>query len=567
MWIEANAKIQTPWFRLACVMGMMGLGGFSCAKDDATTNAEDAGTTDAASDDDGNDLTITLTDGKIEGDMAGDARRFLAIPFAKPPLGELRWKAPVAPEPWKGTRHETEFPDSCAQLPDQGAPPSMNEDCLYLNVWAPNPAPADAPVMVWIHGGGNFSGGTGIPVPATATDQLWYDGQHFAEDQGVVLVTIQYRLGPMGFLAHATLDDEGEPMGNQGLQDQRMALKWVQKNIAKFGGDPDNVTIFGESAGSADVCYHVVSPGSRDLFHRAIGQSGGCTMGRQESGAALPEIQAQMAAFGEALGCSEGDDQLDCMRDVSIEDILANSMQPAPGSGDIAVGTWSFGAVIDGAGGFLPDVPKKLFDNGKFADVPYLLGSNNDEGMTFIVTASDLPTTDAEYETYVTDRYGADAPDILALYPMSDYADDPDRYRAAVARIIGDSALVCGTHDTARRVHRAGRKVFMYNFNVPWSISPTRLRAGHGAEMSHVFGAPYLPSPDADSEAVAKAMNTYWANFARSGDPNSSDVPKKWPEFTEATDKRLQLDSGFEVLTNFRSEVCTYWRKRAGADD
>ena len=198
MSIQAKLKVRMPWFGLACMMGLVGLGGLACGKDTTDSQADANVDTKSLGDDDGNDLTITLADGKIEGDMAGGARRFLAIPFAKPPVGELRWKAPVAPDPWTDTRHETEFVDSCAQLADQGAPPSMNEDCLYLNVWAPSPAPTDAPVMVWIHGGGNFSGGAGIPVPQT--DQLWYDGQPFAENQGVGLVTIQYRLGPMGFL-------------------------------------------------------------------------------------------------------------------------------------------------------------------------------------------------------------------------------------------------------------------------------------------------------------------------------------------------------------------------------
>jgi len=505
-------------------------------------------------------LRITLADGVIEGAMAGDARRFLKIPFARPPLGELRWRAPQPNEPWSDVLDATEFAESCAQLEDQGAPPSMNEDCLYLNVWSPEPAPRRAPVMVWIHGGGNFSGGTGIPIPTT--QQLWYDGEVFAARQGVVLVTIQYRLGPLGFFAHPGLGDEDEPAGNQGLRDQRLALQWVRDNIAKFGGDPQNVTIFGESAGSADVCYHVASPDSRGLFQRAISQSGGCTIrsvGRERT---AEDTGSQMVAYGEAVGCAAGADQLACLREAPVEDLLANAMQPMPGAGMVGGGDWSFAAVVDGADGFLPDAPQALFDRGAIADVPYMLGSNNDEGTTFVIRATPL-TTEAEYMADLETRFGDAAADVAALYPPSAFDGD---LNAARARVIGDSGIVCGTHDTAQRAAAAGSQVFLYNFNMPWSIAPGLLRAGHAGEISHVFGTPWLPMPDPDSEQVAAAMNTYWARFAATGDPNGPGAPADWPQFRSDDDKRLQLDPGWEALQDFRSEQCTFWRDYHGAE-
>jgi para-nitrobenzyl esterase len=480
-------------------------------------------------------LVVTLDDGVVQGDMAGDARRFLAIPFAKPPLGELRWKAPVPNDPWKGTRHETEFVAGCPQLADQGAPASNNEDCLYLNVWSPAPAPTKAPVMVWIHGGGNFSGGAGIPIPATQA--LWYDG-------------------PLGFFAHPALSDEGGPVGNQGLLDQRLAFEWVKHNIAKFGGDPDNVTIFGESAGSADVCYHVVSPGSRGLFHRAISESGGCTIRSVGPEQAIANVGSQMVAYGTAVGCAEGADQLGCLRDATVDDLLANAQQPAPGAGEIQKADWSFAAVLDGPDGFLPDTPKALFDSGDIAEVPYLLGSNNDEGTTFVFRATPL-TSDAEYTADLQARFGASAPDVEAMYPVSAFGGD---WNAARARVVGDSGVVCSTHDTARRAAKAGLPVFMYNFNVHWSLLPDVLLAGHASEISHVFGAPYLPSPDADSESVGKAMNTYWARFADTGDPNGPKAPAEWKAFAVDDDERLQLDPGWETLKNFRTKECEFWR-------
>jgi para-nitrobenzyl esterase len=506
-------------------------------------------------------LLVKVHAGEVQGDMVGDVRRFLKIPYAKPPLGDLRWKAPRPAEPWSGVLHETQFSESCAQLADQGAPASNNEDCLYLNLWSPNPAPRKAPVMVWIHGGGNFSGGAGIPIPAVA-DSLWYDGQFFASQHGVVLVTINYRLGPLGFFAHPDLAKEGEPTGNQGLLDQRLALEWVRDNIAAFGGDPANVTIFGESAGAADVCYHMVSPGSRGLFHRAASESGGCTMRSFGGESAASAVATNMVAYGNAVGCTDVNDQLACLRKASIEDLLANGMQPAPGAGEVQHAKWSFAAVLDGKDGFLPDSPQTLFDQGAIAKVPYLLGSNNDEGTTFVFRAPPL-MTEAEYTADLVARYGDKAPDVAALYPPSRFDGD---FNAARIRHVGDSGPICSTHDTARRAAKAGIPVYVYNFNVHWSLAPDVLLAGHASEISHVFGAPYAPMPDPASQMVADAMNAYWSHFAETGDPNFSGAPAKWPAFTADADERLELAPGFKVLDDFHAEDCAFWRKYYGAE-
>ncbi len=543
----------------------------ACGNDDDGEDSDSVEKeTDAGSGGDGkttdDSLVVELDDGTVRGTMVGGAWRFLKIPYAKPPLGELRWKAPVKNDPWTGERFETEIVENCPQREDQGSPASNNEDCLYLNIWSPEPVPDRAPVMVWIHGGGNFSGGAGIPIPVT--EQLWYDGQYFAANNGVVLVTINYRLGPFGFFAHPALAQEDEPVGNQGLRDQRMALQWVQENIAAFGGDPENVTIFGESAGSADVCYHVASPGSHGLFHRAISQSGGCTVRGMGPEKTLDEIGEGMVAYGEAVGCEAGEDQLDCLREASVEDLLANANQPSPGAGEtFSTGDWSFAAVLDGSDGFLPGKLKELFDRGEIANVPYMLGSNNDEGTTF-VWAADSIETEEDYIAYLEERYGDLAEEVFALYPPSDFDGD---YDAARARVVGDSGVICSTHDTARRAAKAGLKVFMYNFNVWWSLSPEMFRAGHAAEISHVFGSPYVkegedPSETAESQMVADAMNTYWARFAETGDPNGPDAPAQWPQFDPDTDQRLQLDSSWEVLTDFRKVECEFWREYYGVD-
>jgi len=502
---------------------------------------------------------VTLDDGQVQGDYVGGTRRFLKVPFAKPPVGELRWKAPVKNDKWSGIRHETSFTEGCPQNANSQGPASTNEDCLYLNVWTPNPPGTKAPVMVWFHGGGNFAGSAGDLLPTTKT--LWYDGQFFAKRHGVVVVSIDYRLGPFGFFSHPALAAEKSPLGNQGLLDQRMSLQWVRDNIAKFGGDPSNVTIFGESAGSADVCYHVASPGSRGLFQRAISESGGCTISVNGTKEVTSDDAASgMQAFAKAMGCNTATDVLACLRGKSVADIMTNAQQPDPMSGTVSSAPWSFSVVVDGPGGFLPDQPRALFDSGDIAKVPYILGSNNDEGTLFLLNSTTPLSTEADYEAALKARFGADTDKVLALYPASNFSGD---YTAALARVIGDSGLVCGTHDSARRAVKAGAHVFMYNFNVPWALLPTVLHASHASEIGHVFGNPYLPMPDPGSVEVSDVMNAFWAQFAKTGDPNFAGAKATWPVFAPDAnddDERIQFDPGLETIQNFRKTECAFWR-------
>jgi para-nitrobenzyl esterase len=262
-----------------------------------------------------------------------------------------------------------------------------------------------------------------------------------------------------------------------------------------------------------------------------------------------------MVAFAKAVGCEEGDGQLACLRQKTPQELLDHSMQPMPGAGGGFDTEWSFAAVIDGAGGVLPDSPRALFQRGEIAKVPYLLGSNNDEGTTFVFRATPL-MNEAEYMADLEMRYHEAAADVYDMYPPSAFGGDVN---AALARHVGDSTVVCSTHDTAVLAAKAGLKVFMYNFKVDWAVYPAVLKAGHASEISHVFGDPYLPMPDADSEAVGKAMNHYWATFAKTGDPNDSEAPAQWPAFAADADKRLQLDIGWEELDDFRTKECAFW--------
>jgi para-nitrobenzyl esterase len=433
------------------------------------------------------------------------------------------------------------FSPACAQLSSLQSGASESEDCLYLNVWAPNPAPSKPrPVMVWFHGGGNETGSASDVVPFPGVPGHIYDGHVLVEEHDVVVVTIQYRLGVLGFFGHAALAGENPSLpfaGNQGLLDQQAALEWVRDNIAAFGGNPKKVTIFGESAGSVDVCFQMASPGSRKLFHRAISESGGCTT-RQRTAA---EGAATATAFAAEVGCAGAADELPCLRQVAPSTLLAKA-------GDLP-----FGPLVDG--GFLPDQARTLFDTGKFARVPYVLGSNTDEGTILFVLTSPV-TTEAEYLAALQERYGSWAPQVAALYPTSSFPTPQD----ALERVVGDSGLVCGTYDTAIRAAAGGSRTYLYNFarELPLPIlEALDLGAFHGVEMAYVFGI--IPPPTPEDAELGRTVRRYWTRFARTGNPNHRGAVK-WPRFKAKTDRRFDIDLEPSVVTGFRRAECDFWR-------
>jgi para-nitrobenzyl esterase len=478
---------------------------------------------------------ITLADGKLRGAVDGGSRKFLGIPFAQPPVGDLRWRPPAAPTPWSDERDATQFGNRCPQPAGLLGALSVTEDCLYLNVWVPEPAPTrPAPVMLWLHGGGNTAGSASDPVPLNLGG-AFYDGRALAETYGVVVVTTNYRLGPLGFY----VDPDVGAAGNQGLLDQRAAMQWVQANIGAFGGDPANVLLFGQSAGSWDVCLHVAAPGSAGLFAHALSESGGCTT-RQQTKA---EAAASTAAFRTALGCT-GADAAACLRAKAVADLLVAAPL------DAGVPRWSFAAVVDGD--VIPDQPRALYDAGKVAKVPYLLGSNADEGTLPGLVGPPVGNEQALRDQLAA-RYGAANVDaILALYPVTSFKSA----NAALQRIVGDANFVCATHDTARRAAAAGLTVRMYNFAFPLPVPLLMsLGATHGAEIAFVFD-----SVEGDAQATLGAtLRGYWTRFAATGDPNGGDA-LVWPAFDGAHDVRLSFDADVTVVTDYRADDCTLWR-------
>jgi para-nitrobenzyl esterase len=487
---------------------------------------------------------VTIADGALEGATDGNTVKFLGIPFAKPPIGDLRWKAPQKNDTWSGVRDASNFGKRCAQVESTTLmnAASEDEDCLYLNVWTPNAsAKTPLPVMLWIHGGGNVNGSASEPVPY-ANAGTFYSGRSLAE-KGVVVVTFNYRLGVFGFLAHPELSAEkGGSPGNQGLLDQTAAMQWVKANVAKFGGDPKNVTIFGESAGSFDVCLHMASPKSRDLFHRAISESGGCTT----KNTTLEIGQQSAQALATSLGCT-GSATLACLRGKSVADLL----KPVPAVNGMAAP--SFGPVVDGQ--FLPEQARTLYDRGDIAKVPYLLGSNTDEGTLFVSPTLTLDT-EQQLMDLLTQQYGAAAAQIAAAYPVSKFAGAPHPIRAAYARIAGDARLVCSTYDSAVRAATAKLPVWMYNFDIPVSVG-TDLGATHGSELVYVFNT--SPAFTPENMATSDIMESYWTSFAKKGDPNA-DKQLMWPVFSATSNVRMNFTAMPSVVMNFRAEECAFWR-------
>jgi len=497
----------------------------------------------------GEKASLKIDDGELNGSVEGKTRRFLGIPYAKPPVEELRWKRPEKPAKWSSARDATKYGKRCAQNKSDVLqnPASADEDCLYLNVWAPPASEKKAlPVMFWIHGGGNVNGSASEIVPYAPLDSgyYFYDGKKLAE-KGVVVVTFNYRLGVFGFLSHPSLDEEDAPAGNQGMWDQVAALEWVKANIAKFGGDPKNVTIFGESAGSYDVCMLVASPKTQGLFHKAISQSGGCTTitGTKQQGEATSLVLATN------LGC-EGDDAATCLREQSVADLLAASAAIPPSATIRALGP-----TVDGD--FMPDQPRTLFKSGEVNQVPYMLGSNHDEG-TLFTAGSTVPDEAAFLESLKA--YSILEEPLKELYAVSKFEDGkPNPAHAASARVAGDSRLVCTTTDTAI-LASAHMPVYTYNFNIPIdeSLSPVWLGSTHGAELVYVFQT--SPSFMAPQTSTSNLMQRYWTNFAKSGDPNSGDDPE-WPTYSAEDDQRMNITlEESAAVSDFRKAECDLWR-------
>ncbi len=455
---------------------------------------------------------VATETGLVQGVAENDLTVFKGIPFAAPPVGELRWRAPQPAAKWTGVRLADKFGPDPYQGDGQGG---VSEDCLYLNIWTPAKSADDKlPVLVWIYGGGFAFGSTSTPV---------HNGEHLAR-KGVVLVSINYRVGSLGFLAHPELSAESprKASGNWGLLDQIAGLKWVKRNIAAFGGDPDRVTIFGESAGGIAVSMLCASPEAKGLFRGAISQSGGSfgptrdTTYPGENMRTLAQAEASGVAYVQKAGVGS----------------IAELRQLPP---DKLPGGWGSGTawpIVDGW--VIPDDQYKLYEAGRYNDVDILVGYNSDEGLSF---ARDKDA--AEYRANVEKRYGPFAEKLIAAYPPSG-----DAVTKTARDLMRDAAFGWQTWAWATLQSRTGKsKVFYYYFDQHADHPADAPNADHG--MPHGVDVPYvfqtLDRNDAKLTpgdwAISETVSTYWTNFAKRGDPNGPGVPV-WPRYTHE-DRRV----------------------------
>ena len=463
-------------------------------------------------------LQVQTKLGKLEGKQQGTVRAFLGIPYAAPPIDRLRWREPVPAQKWKGVRAATEFGSHCMQPTIYAdmvfRDPGISEDCLTLNIWTPaKDRKSKLPVLVWIYGGGFIAGGT---------SEARQDGAQLASN-GVVVVTMNYRLGIFGFFAHPDLSAESDhhSSGNYGLLDQTAALQWVKDNIDAFGGDPGKVTLFGESAGAFSVSAQMASPLAKGLFQRAIGESGGAF---NSSGLGFPDrkvAEERGAAFAHEVMAI---DSVSLLRAVPAEELLEESRKKNS-KGEMA----RFGGDIDGY--LLPESVPAIFAAGKQNDVPLLAGYNRDEG------GIDKKVTLESYKADLSAKFGENAD---AIFKTNSATNDAEAVRAA-ADLAANRFIAYSTWKWMEAQTKTGKEpVYRYQFDLAPPADPNHTQgdvAYHSAEIPYVFGAlDLLKGFDwrQEDRTLSKQMQQYWTNFAKTGDPNGEGLPK-WPKYDAAT--------------------------------
>ena len=491
--------------------------------------------------------------GLMRGMVAADYRLFQGIPYAAPPVGPLRWQPPRPAAKWAGTLDASKPGPQCMQ--DTGPNPHVgkptSENCLTLNVWTPARGRGNdkRPVMVWIHGGGFVNGSGDI-----------YNSRWLAAKGNIVVVTINYRLGALGFLAHPSLGPAGN-IGNYGLADQQAALRWVRDHIADFGGDPRKVTIAGESAGGMSVCDHLVAPGSVGLFRAAIIQSAPC-----QAQADVATGQHQSLGYAASTGCRNPASTAACLRALPATALDRPPWYVFIGDSDALSGPVTGTAV-------LPDGPVAAFAAGRAARVPVLIGVNHDEFTMFAAlrySKLGRGIKSAEYPRLLADIFGADGAAVVAHYPPDHYGGDASlAYSAAVT----DGVFSCATDRLADSLSQ-GAPVYTYEFDDPHAPAPGLLRrapfpvgASHSLELRYLFKVGGAPLLDPGQRMLSDQMISYWSHFVANGKPNATGQPG-WPAKNGDPDHNLWMslrprNSG--VITNFEeAHQCQFWASLKG---
>lgn len=496
------------------------------------------------------DSTVVRTgSGPVRGTAGSTEGRgfrvFQGIPYAAPPVGPLRWQPPMPARSWTAVRDATKPGTRCIQDsradPDYGLP--TGEDCLNLTVWTPDGATpaAPRPVLVWIHGGGFLNGSSDI-----------YNARRLTSLGGIVVVTINYRLGALGFLAHPALAGADGAVGNYGLADQQAALRWVRDNVAAFGGDPGKVTIAGESAGAMSVCDHLVAPESYGLFRAAIMQSGPC-----QAQADLRTAERISASYAAQAGCTTPATVGQCLRDLPADRLRG-------GPSYVRIGTNVLTGPVTGTRR-LPAAPPSMAGTRMTARVPVLIGSTADEFTLFVATTylrrGGLPA----YHALLADTFGAEAAAVAAHYPPSRY----DGIGPAYAAAVGDGVFACPIEAMSTSLARR-QPVYAYEFAdrtapapEPMRAVPFALGAGHALELRYLFDMGGAPPLNPAQRALADQMVAYWSSFVASGNPDVQGQPS-WPRMNPDQPQRLSLQTGEPVpTTDFgHRHQCDFWSSR-----
>ena len=488
---------------------------------------------------------VVVTDkGAVRGTSAGAVESFLGIRYAAPPVDALRWAPPQPAAPWTGVRSAEQYGNRCPALASTNGPRSETEDCLFINVQRPAGAKAGdrLPVYVFIHGGGLTNG---------SSNQMNMD--KIVRETGVIGVSFNYRLGVLGFLGHPTLTAEAGESGNYGFLDQQAALRWVQRNIAAFGGNPSRVTIGGESAGGWSVCAHLVAPGSRRLFSRAMIQSGSCFTQSQA------EAEASGGAFAADLGCTDPATAVACLRAASPAALLDAST--------------TFSSRIVRGTPTLPVDPREAVRTGRFDRVPLVIGANRDEGRTF--TQGMIGWTQAQYTAFVGATFGGNADAVLAQYP---WPANSDQFTAAylAGAIFTDAGLAAGIGGCPNRalIRDFARYTRTYAYEFAHRTGPGLVDlggyvwgAGHAAELAYLWpsfnnGTPIAPLFNAAERRLAREMVQYWGAFVEKGRPRVIGQTG-WPRYSH-TGSVLSLRAGGQSVvitdaTYVAEHNCTFW--------
>ena len=491
-----------------------------------------------------NNGIIQLQSGPVRGKVEVGVRVFLGIPYAAPPVGELRWQPPQEVASWTDVKESKDFGPACPQ-PKEQAGGQYSEDCLYLNVWTP-PAKNDQrlPVMVWIHGGAfNFG----------SASQAEYDGINLAK-KGVVVVTINYRLGPLGFFVHPLLSKESVQgtSGNYGLLDQIAALQWVQNNIAAFGGNPDQLTIFGQSAGSRSVSLLTISPLAAGLFHRAIAQSGGPIIGSEYLNPNFNGSLSGVLKMGEKLATRLGGDKapdvLAVLRAKSAEEIIK--------AADCSTSIFDYEALFFAPvfdGWVLPENPLRAFEEGRQHDVPIIVGSTANEGTLYLTEETDLSVE--KYQSFLKARFAGETQKASEIFPAREAKD----VGPAIDHVLTVAANAEPARLMAQSMERKKNPAYLYQFTRrPDTALARKLGVHHGVDLAYVFGnmAKSDGYDDTDLELSGKMID-YWVNFAKTGNPNGEGLPD-WPAYKSQSDINLEFAGRVRTNTNLYKYQCDF---------